>query len=135
MELLSIGTVAKQAGIRPSAIRYYEAAGILNPPPRKGGQRRYRHEVLVHLAVIRKARDLGFSIADLRRLFGETADDVVASVRWRVVAERKIDEMDALIARTTSMRSLLGESLACDCDTFDTCAMLTDGAHPSGSAR
>jgi len=43
---LTIGEVAKQAGLRPSAIRYYEKAGLLPKPLRSGGQRLYSPDIL-----------------------------------------------------------------------------------------
>lgn len=133
MKGVLIGTIAKRAGVTASAIRYYEAVGILDPPPRRNGQRRYGTEVLVQLALIRKARVLGFSIAELRELFGEFPDDATASERWHALAERKIADLDAVIARAGAIREMLGESLACRCDRFDHCAMLAGGALPSGS--
>jgi MerR family redox-sensitive transcriptional activator SoxR len=135
MEGVSIGTIAKRAGIRTSAIRYYEAAGILEPPPRRNGQRRYATDVLVQLALIGKARALGFSIAELREFFGESPEDVAASARWRTFATRRIADLDAQIARAEAMRSMLDASLACDCDTFDTCALLGHEARPIGPVQ
>lgn len=135
MEHISIGTIAKRAGIRPSAIRYYESAGILEPPARQGGQRRYATNVLVDLAVIGRARELGFSISEIRELFRAFPDSMTASERWHALARRKIAEMDAVVARAEAIRAMLGESLACGCDAFDHCPMLADDARPGGSVR
>jgi len=59
---LSISEVAKQIGLRPSAIRYYEQIGVLPPAHRVSGQRRYDPTVLYRLAIIQRARQLGFII-------------------------------------------------------------------------
>ncbi len=66
--LLTIGEVARRAGVRPSALRYYEDAGLLSPPARTGGQRRYEEGVLRRLAVIAAARRMGFTVAEIRTL-------------------------------------------------------------------
>jgi len=69
VEELSIGEVARQAGIRASAIRYYEQAGLLPAPRRRGGQRRYEPDVVDRLALIAFAQQAGFTISEIRTLF------------------------------------------------------------------
>ncbi len=66
--LLTIGEVARRAGVRTSALRYYEEVGVLPPPERKSGQRRYDETVLARLAVVRLAQELGFTVAEIRAL-------------------------------------------------------------------
>src|SRR5215218_10440931 len=92
--LLSIGEVARRAGLRPSALRFYEAAGLLDPPARRGGQRRYSPTVLQRLAVIDLGRRAGFSIAEIRELLAGTAAEAAAE-RWRGLAQRKLPEIRA----------------------------------------
>lgn len=127
MENLTIGTVAKQAGVRPSAIRYYESVGVLAPARRVRGQRRYAADVLTHLAVIRAAQDLGFTVAEIRELFHGFPDDTPSSERWHLLARRKMRELDVLIARAEGMRNMLWESLSCGCVTFADCAFVHTG--------
>ncbi len=124
MENLWIGDVARRAGIQPSAIRYYESVGLLPKPHRLNGRRRYGPEALTRLTVIRMAQEAGFTIAEIRALFHSFPDDTAASLRWRAFAERKIDEMDAIIGRAQRMRNLLEESMRCRCVTFDDCALV-----------
>jgi MerR family transcriptional regulator, redox-sensitive transcriptional activator SoxR len=59
---MTIGEVAKKAGLRASAIRYYEKAGLLPKPVRTGGQRRYEGGILARLAVLERAKDCGFTL-------------------------------------------------------------------------
>ncbi len=126
LDTLTIGTVAKRAGLRTSAIRYYESAGVLPPPQRESGQRRYAQDVFVRLAVIRAARKLDFSMAEIRALFHAFPDDTTLSDRWHALARLKIVEMNALIDRAESIRTMLTETLGCECATFDQCAMLAE---------
>jgi DNA-binding transcriptional MerR regulator len=65
---LSIGEVARRAGIRPSAIRYYEEVGLLPEAERVGGERRYEEGVLRCLMNIRGAKRAGFTIEEMRIL-------------------------------------------------------------------
>jgi len=61
-EELAISDVARVFGLRTSAIRYYEQIGILPPPMRKNGQRRYDNSALFRLAVVQRARETGFTL-------------------------------------------------------------------------
>lgn len=133
MQTLTIGAVARQAGLTTSAIRYYESAGLLPAPLRVRGQRRYSLDVFVRLAIIRAGRELGFSIADLRELFREFPDDITASARWHRVAERKLAQLDELISRSERVRSELRDTLECGCETFAGCSLLSSRV-PSATA-
>lgn len=119
---LSIGDVARRAGINASAIRYYERAGVLPQPIRVSGQRRYDDAVLTRLTVVRMAQEAGFSIEEIRTLFNGYPEDTPASERWQDLALRKLPEVDAMIERMLVVREVLSESLRCDCLTLDACA-------------
>ena len=69
MPQLTISEVARQVGLQASAIRYYERIGILLPAQRISGQRRYEPTVLYRLAVIQRARQIGFTLDEIRQLF------------------------------------------------------------------
>ena len=122
--VLTIGEVAQRAGVRTSALRYYEEVGVLPPAERVSGQRRYDDGVLARLAVIRLAQELGFSVAEIRSLVAGFDNVGVDSDRWRELATRKLTEVDALITRAERMKQLLEESLHCGCLTLDACALV-----------
>ena len=124
MRELTIGEVAQRAGVRTSALRYYEEVGVLPPAERVGGQRRYDEAVLARLAVVRLAQEVGFSVAEIRSLVEGFNDRGVASQRWQELASRKLTEVDALITRAEHMKQLLEESLHCGCLTLDACALV-----------
>lgn len=84
---LSIGQVAKQAGLRPSAIRFYEKAGLLPKPLRSGGQRRYDSSILSRLAVLQRAKECCLTLDEARGLFN---DHGRPSERWQRIARKKI---------------------------------------------
>ncbi len=122
MSTLSIGEVARRAGVRASTIRYYEEVGLLSEPERVGGKRRYDEEVLRHLALIKAAKRAGFTIAEIRTLFYSFPTEVAASERWRTLASRKLEEVNELVAELRQMRDLLEEALQCQCASLDECA-------------
>src|SRR5881398_1043098 len=91
---LAIGEVADRAGVEPSAIRYYESLGLLPRPSRVGGKRRYGDDVLDRLALIALAKDAGFTIKEIRALVSDFAPDSGPAERWRILATRKLAELD-----------------------------------------
>ena len=122
MPPLTISEVARQIGLQPSAIRYYERIGILLPAQRISGQRRYDTTVLYRLAVIQRARQIGFTLDEIRQLFFGFRTVTRASKRWRKLSERKLAELDGLMAGIKTMRSLLKEmTRKCRCQTLDQC--------------
>jgi DNA-binding transcriptional MerR regulator len=114
--LLTIGEVAKQAGIRASAIRFYEKVGLLPEPIRASGQRRYSASVLARLAFLRRTRECGFTLKEVRDLLNDCGRP---SERWQRAARKKIAELDALAERLAGMRDLLQRR--CDCADLDEC--------------
>src|SRR5215467_8942386 len=118
---LTISEVAKQAGIRTSAIRYYESVGLLPLPQRVSGQRRYDADILRRLAFIQAAQAVGLSVAEMRTLLNELDVDAPLSARWQSLAKRKLAEVDTLIQRAQSMRRMLVQGLQCSCADLEQC--------------
>ena len=119
---LTISEVARQVGLRPSAIRYYEQIGLLPPATRSSGQRRYDSTVLYRLAIVQRARQLGFSLEEIRQLFFGFRNVTRASERWQKLSQRKLAELDALMADIKTIRRLLRKMVhRCHCDTLEQC--------------
>ena len=118
---LAIGEVAVRAGMTPSRIRYYEARGLLVPPERVAGKRRYAPDVLRRLAIIDAAQRVGFGLDEIRDLLGSR--DEPAHERLRQLALAKLPELDELIERAASVRRLLEICSECDCASIDVCRM------------
>ncbi len=115
MDGLSIGQVARQAGLRPSAIRYYESIAVLPSPRRVDGQRRYDRTVLDRLAFIQIAQRLGFTLTEIQLLFHNREEDAPLSERWRGLASRKLAEVETLIDQALGVRRMLTRGLRCGC--------------------
>ena len=121
MEEFTISEVARQAGIRASAIRYYESVGLLPPPQRVSGQRRYTPDVLRRLSFIQTAQAAGFTVAEIQTLVGELEGNELLSERWQVLARHKLTEVDALIRKARGMRRILENGLNCSCSNLEDC--------------
>ena len=135
MGQLSISQVAREIGLRASAIRYYEQVGILPAARRINGQRRYDATVLYRLAVVKRAQEVGFSLGEIRDLFLGFRQPTPVSQRWRKIAEHKLIELDAKMDRIRTMRELLTAlQTRCQCDTVDQCgaAILRKGFESPG---
>ena len=122
MGQLTISQVARQIGIQSSAIRYYEQIGLLPPAQRQSGQRRYDITVLYRLAIIQRARQLGFTLTEIRQLFFGFRDVTQASERWRTLSQRKLEELDHLMDGIKALRRVLKQLMTkCRCETLDQC--------------
>jgi MerR family transcriptional regulator, redox-sensitive transcriptional activator SoxR len=122
---LSIGEVAAATGLRTSAIRYYEEAGVLPTPMRVSGKRRYDSDTIDRLTLVRFCGRLGMSLADVRGLLaaprGRRAKDY-----WRQLVDGKLDEIGVLITSARGVERVLRESRDCDCVTLESCSWLRD---------
>jgi MerR family redox-sensitive transcriptional activator SoxR len=130
---MTIGEVAARAGIATSAVRYYEAAGLLPPPPRTSGQRRYGPDVLQRLAVVRLAKQAGFSIDEIHTLMHGFAADTPPAERWRRLAEHKLPEIEAQIATARAMQRMLVHGLQCNCLRLEECGLMAAAAGDAAS--
>jgi len=120
-EDLAISDVARVFGLRTSAIRYYEQIGILPPPMRKNGQRRYDNSALFRLAVVQRARETGFTLEEIRELFFGFPPGTPPPKRWHKLSQRKIAELRDRMKRLKLMETLLKRVENCRCDALDEC--------------
>ena len=121
--MMTIGEVATRTGLSHSAIRYYESEGLITAPERRGGKRSFGPEVVDAVRVIRLARELGFSLEDIRTLLNGFSTETAPPVRWQHLARRKLPEVNELIQRATAMKRLLEKGLRCDCVTVQDCIL------------
>ena len=123
---LTIGEVAQRAGLRTSAIRYYEEIGVLPQPERVyGGHRRYSARVFQQLAFIQLAQQASFSMAEIQTLVSGFDENAPLGVRWRSLAEQKLAELEELIARAQGMKRILESGIRCQCLNLDECIPLS----------
>ena len=120
---LTIGEVARQAGVAATTLRYYEQIGLVSAPARLGGQRRYDDSVLTRLEVIRLCKSAGFALEEIQLLF---ADDAPGRPASRALAEAKLAEIDAQMESLARARAVIEWGMRCTCPSIDAC---TCGIH------
>lgn len=112
---MNIGKAADASGVSAKMIRHYEAIGLITPGLRtEAGYRVYGDKDLHELRFIRRARDMGFSLEQIRALLSLWQDRGRASADVKRLAQSHIDELDGRIRELTEMRNML-TSLAETC--------------------
>jgi MerR family redox-sensitive transcriptional activator SoxR len=111
---LSIGEVARRAGVRTSAIRYYEKVGLLPRAPRVSRQRRYEPQILDRLAVVRFAQFVGLRLSEIKWLLNDVPGRPPPE-RWRQLARQRLAQLDALMVEVGAIRELLQMTLDHKC--------------------
>jgi MerR family redox-sensitive transcriptional activator SoxR len=134
---MKIGALARHAGVRTSAIRYYEAEGLLPAPARLGGRREYDASALLHLRLIRMAQHAGFTLAETRTILRGVGAERPLSASWKRLAEGKLVEIAGAISRLEGMRRFLDASLRCACVRAEDCEVLAEASagEPAGIER
>lgn len=119
--LMHIGEVAARAGLRPSALRYYEDRALIRPACRVNGRRLYDDTVFEALAIVRLAQDAGFTIEELKTLLHGFDRATPASARWRALATKKHGQIVKRIEDAQRMKQLLERLMICRCETLGQC--------------
>ncbi len=109
--LLTIGEVARRAGVATSTVRFYERRGLLAPDARRSGQRRYRVESLRRLVFVGMMQDAGLSLDEIAGVLDAAHID-----DWKAIGRRRLTLLDAEIERLQRARDLLDAALLCRYD-------------------
>lgn len=134
MKFLDIGEVAAQSGFKPSALRYYEEAGLIASASRHGLRRQFPPEVLLQLRLISMGKSAGFSLEEIAAMFGRNGMPDLP----RDLLHQKADEIDRQIHELTALRDTLRHVADCrapshmECPTF---RRLVDVAGRRGKMR
>jgi MerR family redox-sensitive transcriptional activator SoxR len=120
---LTIGEVARRAGVAASSIRYYERIGLLPEPDRLAGQRRYDAAVLGRLGFIGVAQSAGFKLREIKELVAGVDSTKGMSEQIRTLSTQKLGEVEALLERTKAMKGWLEVAKECGCATPAECAL------------
>ena len=113
-QTLSIGDVARRAGLSPSAVRYYDRIGLVRAHGRDAHGRRYHPQALTRLTIIKHFQHAGFSLDEIAQLLDGTE-------HWHALARHKRDELSERIDGLLAARRLIDEALACGCEDLEGC--------------
>ena len=122
--LITIGELAERAGVPHSALRFYEAQGLLKSVRSAGGQRRYARDMLRRVAFIRSAQNVGLRLEDIAAALAQLPESRTPtkrdwtrlSKRWRAVLDERIDALEAL-------RDQLDQCIGCGCLSLTACKL------------
>jgi MerR family transcriptional regulator, redox-sensitive transcriptional activator SoxR len=121
---LTIGTMAREAGVAASTLRYYEKVGLLPRPARAGNRRHYDPRSIGRIRIVLLAREAGFSVRETRAFVQGFPPGATPASRWREMAKRKIAELDEAMGRLAQMKRLLNAGFDCQCRTLEDCERL-----------
>lgn len=131
---LTIGEVARRAGVATSSIRYYERIGLLPRPERLAGQRRYDAAVLGRLGFIGVAQSAGFKLREIKALVDGVDSANGMGEQMRSLSTQKLSEVEALLERTKAMKGWLEVAKECGCATPAECALFAAPGEDSPNA-
>ena len=123
---MQIGDASRATGVSAKMIRHYESIGLIPAADRRDSNYRdYGHQDLHRLGFIRRARDLGFSIEEIRDLLRLWGDTQRASADVKALTQSHIAELDRKIALLGEMRGTLASLVdACDGDNRPDCPII-----------
>lgn len=121
-ERLTVGEVARRTGIASSAVRYYESIGLLPPPERQGGWRRYEPDVVDRIGLIRASTDAGFKLDEVRVML--RAMELGEANPLAELARAKLPELEASLARLQGIVEIMRAACHCRCPSLAACAPL-----------
>ena len=122
--LLTIGELARRAGVTASALRYYEELGLLPAPARVSGQRRYPESAARLVAAILLYSDAGFTLAEQKALLATRAG---TPGDRRQLMQRKLADLDEQIARAQAVREAIRHGLRCPHEDITQCPNFNAG--------
>lgn len=135
-EWLGIGALARRAGVAASALRFYEAQGLLSGSRTESGRRRYPRATLRRLAFIRVAQSVGLSLTEIRAALATLPDGRTPTLAdWQRLSRGWQPLLDARIAALTQLRDQLTSCIGCGCLSMQKCKLYNpaDGAAALGA--
>ncbi len=129
---ISIGQMAARTGLAVSAIRYYEAEGLVAPERSRAGQRRFRRADIRRLSFVLITQRLGFSIAEIRRMLASLPEGRTPNqADWSKLSKVIRVDLDHRIAMMTRLRDNLDGCIGCGCLSLSKCKLYNADDHRS----
>jgi MerR family redox-sensitive transcriptional activator SoxR len=137
---MPIGELARRAGVAASALRYYEAEGLIHGSRSAGGRRQYPRDTLRRVAFLRAGQRVGLSLEELRTALASLpAGRTPTKADWERLARQWQALLDERLALLQRLRSTLGDCIGCGCLSLKACALYNPddavGARGPGARR
>ena len=128
---LTIGALSERTGVATSALRFYEAQGLIQAGRSEGGQRRFGRDTLRRVSFIRIAQQVGLSLEEIRSALASLPDGRTPTPRdWERLSTSWRPRLDAQIAMLERLRDRLSGCIGCGCLSLKVCQL----ANPSDEA-
>jgi MerR family transcriptional regulator, redox-sensitive transcriptional activator SoxR len=122
---LTIGELAQRSGIAPSALRFYEAQGLLTSTRTDGGQRRFERETLRRVSFIRVAQQVGLTLEEIRAALDSLPDGRTPTEEdWHRLSRSWRPRLEAQIRLLERLRDRLDSCIGCGCLSLKACRLL-----------
>ncbi len=123
-DLMSVGHVAKRSGYAASALRFYEAEGLISATRTPGGRRQFERGVLRRLAFIRAAANVGLSLDEIRVELDQLPDSRTPTrADWQRITRHWRSRLDGQIAALEKLRDGLDSCIGCGCLSLQRCGI------------
>ena len=122
---LTIGALSDRTGVATSALRFYEAEGLIHATRSAGGQRRYARDALRRVSFIRVAQQVGLTLDEIREALHALPDKRTPTEKdWQRLSASWRPRLDAQIAMLERLRDRLDGCIGCGCLSLRFCRML-----------
>lgn len=119
---LSVGQIAKRAGVKVSTLHFYEEKGLIQSWRNTGNQRRYKPEVLRRVSVIKAAQKMGVSLEEIKLAFANLPNNRTPTTEdWDKLASEWRESLNQRIAYMERLRDLLSGCIGCGCLSMNNC--------------
>jgi MerR family redox-sensitive transcriptional activator SoxR len=125
---LPIGAVSERTGVATSALRFYEAEGLIHATRSDGGQRRFTRDVIRRVSFIRVAQQVGLSLDEIREALASLPESRTPTAKdWERLSRTWRPRLDAQIALLERLRDRLDGCIGCGCLSMKSCRLLNPG--------
>jgi MerR family redox-sensitive transcriptional activator SoxR len=126
--MLAIGELSERTGVAPSALRFYEAEGLIHATRSDGGQRRYTRETLRRVSFIRIAQQVGLTLDEIREALHSLPEKRTPNKKdWERLSTSWQPRLDAQIAMLERLRDRLTGCIGCGCLSLQVCKLMNPG--------
>ncbi len=129
-QALTIGAVAERTGVAPSALRYYEAEGLITSTRTDGNQRRYHRDVLRRVSFVKVAQQVGLSLGEIHEALASLPESRTPTQEdWSRISRAWRPRLDEQIHLIERLRDRLDGCIGCGCLSLKACRLLNPGDH------
>jgi MerR family redox-sensitive transcriptional activator SoxR len=122
---LTIGALSERTGVAPSALRFYEAEGLIHATRSEGGQRRYTRDTLRRVSFIRVAQQVGLRLDEIREALASLPESRTPNEKdWERLSNSWRPRIDAQIALLERLRDRLDKCIGCGCLSLRVCRLM-----------